>query len=102
MITDNYFILWSCGFEYLNEIMDIIREHKDIKITTNHFTYSINGLYEHADSKSGGPIIGYIYPSNKDTSLCLLGFVNYPGHEKMNLLYQLSAIFNTIERGQNE
>lgn len=33
MITDNYFIVWSCGFEYLTQIFDIIREHKDIKIT---------------------------------------------------------------------
>ena len=33
MITDNYFILWSCGFKYLSQVIDIIREHKDIKIT---------------------------------------------------------------------
>lgn len=33
MITDNYFILWSCGFKYLTSIFNIIREHKDIKIT---------------------------------------------------------------------
>ena len=33
MISDNYFILWSCGFEYLGEILDIIRNHPSIKIT---------------------------------------------------------------------
>ena len=69
--------------------MKISDYYKDIKNTTNHFTYAINGLYEHAGSKTGGPLIGYIYPFDKDTSLCLLGFVNYPGHEKMNLLYQI-------------
>jgi len=33
MITENYFIVWSCGFRYLKEIMNIIREHPNIKIT---------------------------------------------------------------------
>ena len=59
-------------------------------------------MYNHKESASGGPVIGYIYNLNKDTSLCMLGFVNYPGHDKGNLIYQLSAIFNTINRGENE
>lgn len=49
MITDNYFIVWSCGFEYLSEILDIIRNHPSIKITRifkRSFSFDSNFFHE--------------------------------------------------------
>ena len=57
----------------------------------------IRTLYEHNSSGTGGPCIYYIYPINNSKVIVMGGFVNYPGHRKIDHIRQLEYIFENIE-----
>ena len=57
----------------------------------------IRTLYEHAESETGGPSIYYIYPKNNSKVIVMGGFVNYPGHRKIDHIRQIEYIFENIE-----
>ena len=61
------------------------------------------GMYEHAESESGGPFFVYIFDTDLPDEVILVGgFVNYPGREKLLLLKQLEIIAQTIhKKGSN-
>ena len=62
--------------------------------------YIMRGVYEHDESESGGPFFVYIFETDSVNEVILVGgFVNYPGHEKLELLKQLEIIAKTLHKG---
>ena len=63
-----------------------------IEYKTNYI--KLTGLYEHLESDTGGPFIGYCYDDSilKDKYYCISGYVNNPGKSKYDLLKQLESI----------
>jgi len=60
----------------------------------------MRGVYEHAESDSGGPFFVYIFETDYQNEVILVsGFLNHPGHEKIFLLKQLETIAKTIHKG---
>ena len=58
----------------------------------------VRGIYEHLDSDAGGPFVSYIYEDKyKNYKLCISGFVNNPGKDKILLLKQLESIIENIK-----
>ena len=58
----------------------------------------VRGIYEHLDSDTGGPFVSYIYEDKyKNYKLCISGFVNNPGKDKILLLKQLESIIENIK-----
>ena len=58
----------------------------------------VRGIYEHLDSDTGGPFVSYIYEDKyKNYKLCVSGFVNNPGKDKILLLKQLESIIENIK-----
>ena len=62
--------------------------------------YIMRGVYEHDESKSGGPFFVYIFETDSVNEVILVsGFVNYPGYEKLLILKQLEFISQTLHKG---
>jgi hypothetical protein len=58
----------------------------------------VRGIYDHLDSDTGGPFVSYIYDDKyKNYKLCISGFVNNPGKDKILLLKQLESIIENIK-----
>ena len=58
----------------------------------------VRGIYDHLDSDTGGPFVSYIYEDRyKNYKLCISGFVNNPGKDKILLLKQLESIIENIK-----
>ena len=58
----------------------------------------VRGIYDHLDSDTGGPFVSYIYEDKyKNYKLCISGFVNNPGKDKILLLKQLESIIENIK-----
>lgn len=58
----------------------------------------VRGIYDHLDSDTGGPFVSYIYEDKyKNYKLCVSGFVNNPGKDKILLLKQLESIIENIK-----
>ena len=57
----------------------------------------IRTLYEHSESETGGPSVYYIYPINNSKVIVMGGFVNYPGHRKIDHIRQIEYMFENIE-----
>jgi len=73
-------------------------KNKYFKEKINNIEYRIvRTLYEHNSSETGGPCIYYIYPINNSKVIVMGGFVNYPGHRKIDHLKQLEYIFENIK-----
>ena len=63
-----------------------------------HSFKKVRGIYEHLDSDTGGPFVSYIYEDKyKNYKLCISGFVNNPGKDKILLLKQLESIIENIK-----
>lgn len=57
----------------------------------------LRGIYDHEESNSGGPFFSYlIKDSESHDNFLISGFVNYPGHKKLNLLNQLEILIQSI------
>ena len=57
----------------------------------------IRTLYEHSESGTGGPSVYYIYPINNSKVIVMGGFVNYPGHRKIDYIKQIEYMVENIE-----
>ena len=76
--------------EYYRSITEI--QHIDQNISV------LRGIYDHRESNSGGPFFSYIIKdSDSDDMYLISGYVNYPGHKKLNLLNQLEILAQSIK-----
>ena len=56
------------------------------------------GIYDHSESDTGGPFFVYEINNKKnDEKFLLSGYVNYPGHNKVNLIKGIEVLFNSYE-----
>ena len=96
-------IFWRTYEEIISETMPqiIISDYYRTNeiVSSEDFIFSVyRGLYDHEESSSGGPFITYIVKDSETQYMYLLsGFVNYPGHKKLNLLKQIEILFQSID-----
>lgn len=56
------------------------------------------GVYDHVESGTGGPFVVYEIPNDQNDEVYFLsGFVNYPGHKKINLIKGIEVLFNSAQ-----
>ena len=92
--------------EYINKInihmpdISISENYRkyDIKHINNKIINVYRGIYSHDESETGGPFFIYEINNLKNQDKFLLsGYVNYPGHEKINLIKGIETLFNSFE-----
>ena len=71
------------------------KEYKNLK---NKKINVYRGVYDHLESQTGGPFVVYeIENDQNDEVYFLSGFVNYPGHKKVNLIKGIEVLFNSVQ-----
>ena len=95
---------WNSLEEKVDEFMPSIsiseyyRKKDETYIKDNNKINVYRGIYDHQESETGGPFFVYeIKKTKNDEIIFLTGFVNYPGHKKINLLKGIEVLFNTVE-----
>ena len=95
---------WNSLEEKVDEYMPSIsiseyyRKKDETYIKDNNKINVYRGIYDHQESETGGPFFVYeIKKIKNDEIIFLTGFVNYPGHKKINLLKGIEVLFNTVE-----
>ena len=91
--SDNYISFIQEFFE--SNLSDIVIPNYRLNISSENL---IRGIYEHDESKTGGPFFSYMYNNSHNNKLIFIsGFVNNPGKSKVHLLLQLETIIKNIK-----
>ena len=84
---------------YMPEVLinENFRSMSDVNIN-NRKIKIYRGIYDYPESETGGPFFVYEINNKKnDEKFLLSGYVNYPGHRKVNLIKGIEVLFNSYE-----
>ena len=78
-------------------LLEILRSEESVFIEENSIRV-MRGVYEHIESKTGGPFVIYLFDGHTENEVILAtGFVNNPGREKATLLRQLELTIQKMK-----
>jgi len=100
---NNTYSFWE-EYKKLKEInmpeidISIYYRVEDKKKLNNKKINIYRGVYDHLESETGGPFVVYEIQNNQNDEVYFLsGFVNYPGHKKINLIKGIEVLFNSVQ-----